>query len=56
MKHFVRVTFDDGDFIETSINGTEAEVRAYYAVGRQFNIGLGPLDNMRTVVSLEFID
>ncbi len=36
MTHFVEVTFESGDVIKTSINGTEQEVREYYAPGNLF--------------------
>lgn len=55
-RRAVRVTFNDGDTITTEINGTEAEIRDYYKIGREFNIGLGPEDRMAKVVSLEFTD
>ena len=51
----VKVTFTDGDTITTSINGTNDEIKAYYRIGRQFNIGSVD-DNMQLVTALEFID
>ena len=54
-RYVVRVTMDDGDTFTTSINGTRAEVEAYYRIGTIFNVGLGPDDNMRRVVRLDFI-
>jgi len=35
---FVRVIFEDGNTLDTSITGTEDEIRAYY-IGKPFNIG-----------------
>lgn len=50
----VRVTFDDGDSLVTSINGTKAEVLAYY-IGNQFNLGQGGEDHMATATEVEFL-
>lgn len=50
----VKVLFGNGDSITTSINGTNDEIKAYYAVGRMFNIGQVD-DNMQAVTSLEFV-
>jgi len=35
------VKFDNGDTVTTGINGTDAEIRAYYTIGQEFNIGDG---------------
>lgn len=35
------VKFDNGDVITTSINGTDAEIKEYYGIGRTFNLGDG---------------
>jgi len=50
-----KVTFDNGDYFTTSINGTDAEIREYYKIGRQFNLGDGPLDLMANVTSVELL-
>lgn len=50
----VKVTFANEDTITTSINGTEASIKDYYAIGRWFNIGTVE-DNMQQVTKLEFI-
>ena len=34
----IRVTFEDGNTIETNINGTMEEIRAYY-LGQSFQFG-----------------
>ena len=34
----IRITFEDGNTIETNINGTMEEIRAYY-VGQVFQFG-----------------
>jgi hypothetical protein len=53
----VKVKFSDGNEIITQINGTEEEIKKYYAVGSVFNIGDGAGgDKLATVNSLEFID
>ena len=54
----VKVTFDNGHVIKTSINGTEDAIRRYY-LGQEFNFGDTddhPKDLMLTAVSVEFID
>jgi hypothetical protein len=53
-KHAVRITYSNNDTIETEINGTEEEVKKYYAIGNEFNIG-SVEDNIQKVVKLEFI-
>jgi hypothetical protein len=35
------VKFNNGDTITTNINGTESEIKAYYKIGRVFNLGDG---------------
>lgn len=52
----VKVSFINGDHFCTAINGTEKSIRDYYKVGKVFNIGLGPDDNLDRVKSLEFLD
>lgn len=54
-RRSVRVTFDDGDTMETEINGTLAEVLNYYSAGTVFNRGIGPDDRMAKVVSVAAI-
>ena len=52
----VKVTFGNGNTITTNINGTDEEIRAYYSIGKQFNLGDGAGgDLMANVVSVEFI-
>ena len=47
-----KVTFSNGDTITTGINGTDNEIREYYAIGREFNLGDGAGgDLMATVIS-----
>ena len=48
------VKFSNGDTITTGINGTDAEIRGYYKVGRAFNLGDGSGgDLMARVVSVD---
>lgn len=54
-RHSVRVTYGNGDSVTTEINGTEEEIRDYY-IGRTFNVGIGPDDNLQRAVAVEFID
>jgi hypothetical protein len=54
----IRVTFSDGNTIETSINGTDEEIRQYY-LGNLFNFGdtdEHPADNMQAAVDVTFLD
>lgn len=48
-----RVTFDNGDVIETAINGTDEEIKSYY-MGKTFNLG-SEEDDMHKVVKVEVI-
>ena len=50
------VQFDNGDTVTTSINGTDEEIRRYYQIGKEFNLGDGELDLMAKVVSVETIN
>lgn len=52
MKH-IKVNFVGGNYIETSFNGTDAEIREYYRVGSRMNVGRGPDDYFETVESVE---
>ena len=53
MKH-ARITFADGQIIDTSINGTDQEIKDYYKIGRYFNLGMVN-DNMQKVIKCEII-
>ena len=37
-KHEIKVVFEDGDFLYTTINGSKEHVRSYY-IGKFFNCG-----------------
>lgn len=56
----IRVTFDDGNSLETSINGTEAEIERYYlgnVDGFQFgDTDAHPADKLARAVQVEFLD
>lgn len=47
----VRVTFSDGDHLETSFNGDIESARAYYR-GQVFNLGVGDRDRCVTCVNV----
>lgn len=49
----VKVKFENGKEITTSINGTDEEIKNYYKVGREFNIGDGVEDDMQKVKSVQ---
>ena len=52
----IKVTFEDGNTLWTSINGTEAEIREYYE-GKEFNLGDGMGgDRMVKAERVEFLD
>lgn len=53
MQH-ARVTYKNGDVINTSINGTDQEIREYFKIGRVFNIGTVN-DNLQSIVKCEII-
>jgi hypothetical protein len=55
MSKSVKVYFDNGDSLETFINGTEQEIHDYFFC-QEFNIGKGEKDLMVKVIKLEFLD
>lgn len=51
----VRVTVAGGLTWTTEINGTEQEIRDYFKVGAEINVGAGGLDDVREIVSVELL-
>jgi hypothetical protein len=51
----IKVNFADGDYFYTGINATPDEARAYY-VGKVFNVGLGPDDNLQRCTDIEILE
>lgn len=52
----IRVHYEDGDTIETNINGTTSEINQYY-LGKSFNVGDGAGgDLLVKAVRVEFLD
>ena len=51
VKPVVKVTFDNGETIETEVadNATDDDIKNYYAVGKEFNLGQGGQDKMAKV-------
>ena len=52
----ITVTFENGDTISTSINGSEETIREYY-IGNRFQFGdteENPADKMIKAVSVDF--
>lgn len=49
------VTYDNGEIITTQINGTDKEIKDYFATGKYFNIGNGEHDLMACVVRCKVI-
>ncbi len=57
-KRNVRVVFEDGNYIDTTINGTKKEIKDYY-LNNYFNFGdteETPHDIMLKGVKVEFAD
>ena len=53
---FVKVTFDDGDFLKTSINGDLESAKKYY-LGKDFTFGTGENDEVtKKAVDVELAD
>lgn len=51
----IRVTFKNGQQVETSINGTGEQIKAYY-MGKEFNLGHGENDLLSKAVNVEVLD
>ena len=53
-KHEIKVIFEDGDYLCTTINGGKEDVRSYY-IGKFFNCGIVK-DKMKKCVEVEFLN
>lgn len=53
-RHSVKVFFDNGDHLTTTINGNIAEITDYY-LGKTFNLGRDA-DKMTKAIRLQFLD
>jgi len=51
----VKVTYSNGDVIETDINGTDKEIKEYFKIGRVFNVGRGVNDELAKVKKVEIL-
>ena len=53
----VRVKFDNGETLETDMAAhlTDAQIRDYYRIGKEFNLGAGGRDRMAKVKSVEIL-
>lgn len=51
----IKVNYENGDSTVTRINATPDEARAYY-VGKVFNVGLGPNDNLQRCTGIEIME
>lgn len=53
----VKVTFADGDTITTSMASdlTDEDIRKYYAIGREFNLGQQVEDNLQKVTKVDIL-
>lgn len=54
----IKVTYSNGDVVlnDMAAHLTDEQMLAYYAVGRQFNLGAGDKDNMQTVIASEVVE
>lgn len=53
-KRSIKVTFDNGDTINTEINGTEETIKKYY-IGKTFNLGTDEDEKKTKAVKVEFL-
>lgn len=53
MRH-IRVTYSNGDQVQTQINGSTEDIERYY-LGKVFNLGTVE-DNMQIALRVEFLD
>jgi hypothetical protein len=51
----VKINYANGDYEYTRINATPDEARAYY-VGKVFNVGPGPNDNLQRCTGIEILE
>jgi hypothetical protein len=51
---YITVTFEDGNTVDTAINGTNADIEKHY-IGQTFNFGIEG-DILVKAVSVEFHD
>jgi hypothetical protein len=51
----VKVTFANGQIVQTRISGSEKEILDYYRIGKIFNIGVGENDNLQAVLFCDFV-
>ena len=53
----VKVHFENGDYLTTSMAGhlSDDDIRDYYRIGKTFNVGLGPHDNLTKVSKVEIL-
>lgn len=51
----VTITYDNGDVVTTDVNGnqTDDQIREYFKVGKEFNLGNGEEDKMAKVVKVD---
>ena len=53
-RHNVKVTYENGNVVSSTINGTIEEIENYYKIGSVFNIG-SVTDNMQKITGLKFV-
>ncbi len=53
----VRITYENGDVVETNMAAhlTDDDIRKYYAIGKEFNLGSGGKDLMSKVKEVEIL-
>lgn len=53
-QHSIRVYFENGAEIITTVNGTVREITDYYKLGKKFNVSLNSEDVISKVSALQF--
>ena len=53
----VKVTYDDGDVITTSMAAhlTDKDIKEYFRIGKKFNIGSGEIDRIVAVKKVKIL-
>lgn len=53
----VRIKYSNGDTVLTSMAAgiTDNQIRTYFMIGRAFNIGDGPNDQIATVIDVDIL-
>lgn len=52
----VKIYFEDGDTVQSRINGTDEEIKNYYAIGKGMQKGIGLDETFYKITKLEFLE